>query len=239
MSPCLIMRILAVDTSAAVMSAAIVDENSVLAEYSINNKKMHSQNLMPAIEGMLESCGTDINSIDCFAAAVGPGSFTGLRIGVCTIKGFAYAMDKPVVGIPTLDGLAYNAFVMDMVVCPVMDARNEQVYTAAYKHVTTGGIPRRITDYMAVHVDELMEKLSEMKEHVFLLGDGVLAYGDRFLKGLKDRCHFAPAHINIHRASSIGHLALIKAKAGEVQQNTDLLPFYLRQSQAERKFGSE
>lgn len=233
------MKVLAVDTSAEVMSAAIVDENNVLAEYSINNKKMHSQNLMPAIKHMIEFCGTDINSIDCFAAAVGPGSFTGLRIGVCTVKGLAYAMNKPVIGISTLDGLAYNAFMPGMIVCPVMDARNEQVYTAVYECNKDEGIPLRITDYMAAHVDELMEKLSGMKEHVFLLGDGVLSYGDRFLKGLKGRCRLAPAHMNIHRASSIGRLALIKAEAGEVRESAELLPFYLRQSQAERKFKCE
>lgn len=228
------MNILAIDTSTAVLSVAIVSDDKVLAEYSINNLKMHSQKIMLVIDEVLKCCNMGIEDIDCYAVATGPGSFTGLRIGICTIKGFAYATEKPVVGIPTLDGLAANVLTLNNLICSIIDARNDQVYTAVYRYDEEKQIPVCITDYMAIAVDELLDILEKMGQSITVVGEASNLYGNRFLERLGSRCIIAPPHLNLCKASSISRLASLKAKSGNVQQSTDLLPFYIRQSQAER-----
>ena len=127
------MKILAIDTSSAVASAAILEDGKLIAEYILNNKKTHSQKIMPMIDEIIKDSDLTINDIDVFAAAYGPGSFTGLRIGVATAKALAHAVNKPLVEVSTLEGIAYNAVYSDLLLCPIMDARRNQVYNAVYK----------------------------------------------------------------------------------------------------------
>ena len=131
------MKILGIDSSGIVASAALIDEERLIAEYTVNNKKTHSETLLPMIASLLEASGTDINDVDAIAIAAGPGSFTGLRIGAATAKGLAMAIDKPVIPVPTCEGLAYNLYGNSGLVCPVMDARRNQVYTGIYSFIKT------------------------------------------------------------------------------------------------------
>lgn len=230
------MKVLAVDTSSIVATVALMDESRLIAEFTLNQNKTHSQRLMPMIKELLDYSGMKVDEIDIFAAASGPGSFTGLRIGITTIKAMAYAANKPVVGVVTLDGLAYNIPYFDGIVCPIMDARNEQVYCSVYK-AGEGGLPERLSDYMAIPVIELVRHISHFGGKPIFLGDGAAAYRSLLLKELNRICEFATANLCLHRASSIASCAIIKARAGELEDSVGFVPFYLRQSQAERLFG--
>ena len=129
------MKVLAVDSSGLVASVAVVQDDELLAEYTLNYKKTHSQTLLPMLEELKKMIDLDLNSIDVIAVAAGPGSFTGLRIGSATVKGLGLALNKPIAQVPTLEGLAYNMCGTDHLVCPLMDARREQVYTGVYRFV--------------------------------------------------------------------------------------------------------
>ena len=154
------MRALAVDTSTATAGIAVADENGLLAGFMMKDMKTHSQKLVPMLKELLGSLRLDLSDIDVFAAVTGPGSFTGLRIGVTTIKTLAYALKKPVVGITSLDALANAAADLDdMLVCPIMDARNNQVYTAIYK--PQNGLMINLSGYMGLHISELVKQFEE------------------------------------------------------------------------------
>lgn len=227
------MKILAVDTSSQVAAVAVLEDDRLLGEYSINHKKTHSQKLMPMISGLLEGLELAPADIDVFAASAGPGSFTGLRIGVAIIKAMAYATDKPVVGVPTLDALAYNLFPANgTLVCPIMDARNNQVYTAVYENAEGRQLKR--TGYMGIAVSELAELLKEERRRVIFNGDAVALHRDILKDELGDMCAFAPGSALLQRAASVAQLALMRALRGEASSPFELVPFYLRKSQAER-----
>lgn len=227
------MKILALDSSGLVASVAVLEDDNLLAEYTINYKKTHSQTLLP----MLETIGTmielDLNTVDAVAVASGPGSFTGLRIGAATAKGLGLALKKPIVGIPTVDGLAYNLFDIQGTVCPIMDARRNQVYTGIYQFVDHK--MQTIQKQVAVGIEELIIQLNKRGQTVTFLGDGTAVYK----KVIEAQCavpwSFAPAHVNKQRAAAIGALAMISCKQGNVQPAADFQPDYLRVSQAERE----
>lgn len=240
------MRVLAVESSAMVAGAAIINEERLMGEFTLNHRKTHSEKLMPLIEDILNSLDLTLEDIDVLAVSKGPGSFTGLRIGISLVKGLAQAVQKPVIGIPTLDGLAYNLALSSGIICPIMDARREQVYTSIYRwHSDKGdednsincGRLERLDEYMAVPILELLEKLKNTKEPVVFNGDGVPVYRQIILDRLGDQASFAPAPLAMQRAASIASLALEKAQRGELESYNDLIPFYLRKSQAEQKFG--
>jgi len=226
------MKVLALESSSAVAGAAIVDDRKLIVEYTLNHKKTHSQKLMPLVEEILESAELSLDSIDVFAAAAGPGSFTGLRIGIATIKALAQAVNKPVVGIPTLDGLAYNLPFAEGLICPIMDARRDQVYTSVYRWQQDR--LDRLEDYMAIPVPELLQILKQKNSPVIFNGDGVPVYRKVIEEEMGQLALFAPLTAMMQRASSIACLALEKAAAGETQHYFQLEPFYLRKSQAER-----
>ncbi len=228
------MKILAVDTSSIVATAAIIDDHKLICEYILNNKKTHSQKIMPIINEILQSSELGINDIDLFAAANGPGSFTGLRIGVATIKGLAHATQKPVVGVSTLEGLAYNIPFSPHALYPIMDARREQVYNAVYKWESGNLVS--IEGPRAISIDALIEEIREKNEMVVFNGDGVNPFMDILKSKLRDLCMFAPLSYRMQRASSIAELALIKAQHGETESYETFAPFYLRKSQAEREY---
>jgi len=228
------VKVLALETSSTVASVALVTENKLMAELVINHKKTHSQMLMPVLENLLDGADLTIKNIDVFAVASGPGSFTGIRIGVATAKALAQALDKPVVGVSSLDGLAFNMLHVTGLICPLIDARNEQVYTCLYR--SDGEEIERINDYMAIRVADLLVNLKKYGESIMFCGDAAHLHTDMILHILKADARVAQPIFSLHRASSIGWLALKKAILKETQTYSELLPFYLRKSQAEQKY---
>ncbi|MDQ2086215.1 tRNA (adenosine(37)-N6)-threonylcarbamoyltransferase complex dimerization subunit type 1 TsaB [Herbivorax sp. ANBcel31] len=228
------MKILAVDTSTLVAAVSVMEDERLLGEYIVNHKKTHSQRLMPMIKGLLDELELKPTDIDIFAASTGPGSFTGLRIGVTTIKTMAYAVSKSLVGVPTLDSLAYNILMRSFIICPIMDARNNQVYTALYEW--NDDRQERISDYLALPVDELADIIEKKDKKVVFVGDGVDIHKDFFKKRLKDNCEFALGNMRLQRASAVAGIAYLKAKEGNIESSFEMVPFYLRKSQAERMY---
>ena len=224
------MKILALDTSSKVACVAILDENNLLGEYYINHKKNHSEKLMPMIENILEDLDIKVEDIDYYAASVGPGSFTGLRIGITTVKCMALATNKRVVAVDTLDGLANNIGYTNNLVCPIIDARNNQVYTAIYDN------GKKIVQDNAISVEELASKLEFLNSKIIFVGDGVLVHKDYLKDKLKDNCVIARQVDVLPKASSIAQVALKKINNNEVLGCEELLPNYLRKSQAEREY---
>ncbi len=236
------MNILAVESSGMVAAVSVVRKDRVMGEFFLDNRRNHSQQLMPLIERLMDDLDMKLKDIHVFAASKGPGSFTGLRIGIAIVKGLAQATDKPVVGVPTLDGLAYNLWSRNGLICPIMDARREQVYTSVYRSRVGGefdGSPDRIDEYMAIPVSELIEKLKMYDEPVMFNGDGVDTYWPIIKEELGEKAIRAPINLMVQRASSIALLAQNMAISGNVQSYVDLVPFYLRKSQAEQKFAAK
>ena len=234
------MKILGIDTTGQTASAALVEGDKLIAEFTMNYKLTHSQTILPMIADILERTETDKASIDCIACACGPGSFTGLRIGAATAKGFALALDKPIVAVPTLDALAYNVFETNKFICPIMDARRNQVYTGIYEF--RGNTMEVLEPQMAVDIEVIAEKLCERQRDVIFLGDGVPVFKDKLCNGLMDKLHdcgkefyFAPAHVNKQRAGAVGALALRYLEEGKTETAEEHQPEYLRMAQAERE----
>lgn len=233
------MRVLALDSSGLVASVAIVEadgENEqVIAEYTVNYKKTHSQTLLPMLDEVVKMVELDMDTIDAIAVAAGPGSFTGLRIGSATAKGLGLALKKPLVAVPTLHGLAYNLCGTDHIVCPVMDARRGQVYTGIYEFCEDELVV--LEDQMAISIEELGEKLKKYDRKIIFLGDGVPV----FCKVLAEKIltekslAFAPANMNRQRAASVGMLGIRYYREGKIQTAAEHGPDYLRVSQAERE----
>lgn len=226
------MKILAIESSSMVASAAIVTEETILAEYTINHKKTHSQTLLPMIDEIVTMTETDLSEVDAIAVSGGPGSYTGLRIGSATGKGLGLALDKPLIHIPTMDSMAYNFFGTDRIICPVMDARRQQVYYGFYHCRESLEI---IEKQNLALITEVVEKLNNMKEAVIFLGDAVPVHREFIVQNLKVPYSFAPAHLNRNKASSVGSLGIQYFKENKVEAARDHLPDYLRASQAERE----
>lgn len=246
------MKILAIDSSGMTAAVALLEDERLLAEYSTDYKKTHSQTLVPMLEEIKNMTELDLGSIDAVAVAKGPGSFTGLRIGSATAKGIGLALDKPVIAVSTLEGLAMNAWGRDGLICPIMDARREQVYTGIYRFreepLTGTGMEYRletVREACAAAVEELCRMLNDMPdEKVLFLGDGVPVYREVIDGALKIRHSYAPAHMSRQRAGSLAVLALRYfmdenkdqgiAGHGHIETAAEHKPEYLRMSQAER-----
>lgn len=233
------MRVLALDSSGLVASVAIVEadeENEqVIAEYTVNYKKTHSQTLLSMLDEVAKMVELDMGTIDAIAVAAGPGSFTGLRIGSATAKGLGLALGKPLVGVPTLHGLAYNLCGTDSIVCPIMDARRGQVYTGIYEF--QGNELIVLEDQMAVGIEELGEKLKKYDRKIIFLGDGVPVFRNVLTEEIlaEKSLAFAPANMNRQRAASVGTLGIRYYREGKIQTAAEHGPDYLRASQAERE----
>ncbi len=233
------MKVLALDSSGLVASVAVVEDDgvgsSLLAEYTVNYKKTHSQTLLPMLDEIVSMIELDLNTLDAIAVAAGPGSFTGLRIGSATAKGLGLALHKPLVHIPTVDALAYNLYGTDRIICPLMDARRNQVYTGIYEwkdnrlHI--------LEPQMAVSIQEIAEKLCSLNREVIFLGDGVPVYRHQLTEVLMagQRFSFAPAHLNRQRAGAVGMLAVQYVREGRTESAMEHSPDYLRLPQAERE----
>ncbi len=227
------MKILALDSSGLVASVAVVTEDKVLGEFTVNNKKTHSQTLLPMVDEVLKILDMDVKELDAIAVAGGPGSFTGLRIGASTAKGLALVLNIPIINIPTVDSLAYNLYGTDHLICPMMDARRNQVYTGLYEWQE--GEFKVVLPQFAAEVEELAEKLNSYNREIIFLGDGVEAQLSKFAPLLKAPYSIAPIHLSKQRAAALGTLGVEYYKAGKLQEGDSFEPEYLRMSQAERE----
>ena len=227
------MKILGLDSSGIVASVAVVEDDILVAEYTVNYKKTHSQTLLPMLDEIAKMTELDLNTIDAIAVAAGPGSFTGLRIGSATAKGLGLALKKPLIAVPTVEGLAYNLYDTDGLICPIMDARRRQVYTGIYRFEEHRLVT--VEDQMAVPMEEMIRKLNEYQQPVTFLGDGVPVFADMIAEKLNVPYSFAPAHVNKQRAAAVAALGLIYYKEGRTQTAMEHIPDYLRVSQAERE----
>lgn len=226
------MRILALDSSGLVATVAILEDEQTVAEYTVNYKKTHSQTLLPMLDEIVKMTEFDLESIDAIAVAGGPGSFTGLRIGSATAKGLGLALSKPLIHVPTVDGLAYNLYGNCGLICPMMDARRNQVYTGLYRFENEFTV---VEEQMAISVSELIDKLNQYGEKVTFLGDGVPVYAEQLKNGLTVKYCFAPAHVNRQSAAAIGALGMKYYAEGKIETAMEHQPDYLRLSQAERE----
>ena len=231
------MKILGLDSSGLVASVAVIEDDVLLAESTLDYKKTHSQTLLPMMDELRQRLDLDLNSLDAIAIAAGPGSFTGLRIGAATAKGLGLALGKPLVEVPTLEGLAWNLWGSDRVVCPLMDARRNQVYTGAYEFVPMEESFRLCTiiSQMPIDIGEMLEKLNELGRKVLFLGDGVPVYHSVIKECCKVPYAFAPAGSNRQRAASIAALGAVYFSLGRMVTAAEHKPEYLRKSQAERE----
>lgn len=231
------MKILGLDSSGLVASVAIMEDDVLLAEYTTDYKKTHSQTLLPMLDELRRMIELDFNTLDAIAIASGPGSFTGLRIGSATAKGLGLALKKPLVEVPTLEALAWNLYGTDKVVCPLMDARRNQVYTGAYEFERQGEGFELCTllPQMPCDIVEMTEKLNELGREVMLLGDGVPVYLNVIREHMKVPYSFAPGGNNRQRAASVAALGKVYFARGKTVDAAEHQPEYLRKSQAEQE----
>ncbi len=224
------MKILALDSSAVVASVALCEDDKLLAEYTLNNGNTHSETLLPMVESILRHWGITAKEIDLFAVSSGPGSFTGVRIGAATLKGLAFGSQKPCVGVSTLEAIATNLTVLPALICPVMNARRGQVYTALFR--SDGQNLSRLMPDSALSIAELDALLSQYGEPVCLCGDG---YGIT-LEGLKETAVIpVPDRLRHQSAYSVAQVAKKMYDAGVYTDDAGLTVTYLRPSQAERE----
>ena len=227
------MKILGIDSSGLVASVAIVEDNDLKGEYTVNYKKKHSQTLLPMLDEVAKMIELALNTIDAIAVSGGPGSFTGLRIGSATAKGLGLALKKPLIHIPTVDALAYNLVGHRDLVCPLMDARRNQTYTGLYRF--DGNEMQIVKGQSAVGIDEIVDAINETGEAVVFLGDGVDVFADYIKEHCKVPYTFAPAHVNKQRAGAVATLGMIYYANGQTETAEEHRPDYLRLSQAERE----
>jgi len=226
------MIILGIESSSLVASVAVVTDDITTAEYTVNFKKTHSQTLLPMIDEIVSMLELDINTLDAIAVSGGPGSFTGLRIGSATAKGLGLALQKPLIHVPTVDAMAYNLYGAAALICPIMDARRNQVYTGLYhyrKEFETAA-PAFTAD-----IRRLISDLNGRGEPVVFLGDGVPVYGETIRAEITVPFEFAPAHVNRQRAASVAALGTKYYERGQVETAVGHAPDYLRKPQAERE----
>ena len=225
------MIVLSIDSSSKVATCALLNNDEVLGEYVLNNKREHSVLLVPMIENLLKECNLTIDDIDGYVVSKGPGSFTGLRIGMATIKGLSFGSSKPYISISTLDALAYSLIDFDGIICPIMDALRENVYTGLYKN--ENGTLKNILEPTPMDIDKLLALLKGKNEKVIFTGDGLLKH-KKYIKEHFENAQFAPNHLNIVRASSIGELGLNLLSEGKCDDSNSA-PIYLKQPQAVRE----
>ncbi len=229
------MKILAIDSSGLIASAALATEDAVLAEYTTNYKKTHSQTLLPMIDEIVKMTETELSELDAIAVTAGPGSFTGLRIGSATAKGLGQALDKPLIAVPTTEALAWNFCGSEAVICPLMDARRSQVYTGLYRWNKEAETMDCLFEQQAMAVEDIIAEVNRLGQPVIFLGDGADAYRTVLSEKTEVVFSFAPVHMSKQRAASLAACAFVYAKEGKTQTAAEFVPTYLRKSQAERE----
>lgn len=229
------MIIVAIESSGLVASVAILADDRLVAEYTMNNKKTHSQTLLPMLDEIVRAAELSMEAVDAIAISAGPGSFTGLRIGSATAKGLGLALDKPLVEVSTLAGLAYNLYgTGDAVICPIMDARRGEVYSGLYESTESNGL-RSLADETAGPLTDVIDKLNSLGRRVIFVGDAIPVYPDVIAQGMKVPYSFAPEHLSRQRAAAVAALAAEYYRAGRTVSAAEHAPTYLRLSQAERE----
>lgn len=228
------MKVLAIDASGVAASVAILEDENLVSEYMVHYKLTHSQTLLPMIDEVCKMVDVDLTTIDTIAVTSGPGSFTGLRISAGTAKGMALALDIPIVGIPTLDAIANNIPYTENIICPIMDARREQVYTALYRW--QGDTLERLTEHLVIHIDEVIDMIAKYNKSVIFLGDATMVYKERINDKLGEKANFAPPALRLQRAATVAQLGMEEFKKGNTTPHMEFAPTYLRPSQAEREY---
>lgn len=225
------MRILGIETSTRAGSVAIVEEEEIIAEYTLKIKETHTSRLMPMIDRVTKDAHLTIREMDAIAVSLGPGSFTGLRIGLATAQGLCLALRKPLMGIPTLNAFAHNISCTPYLICPLLDARKGEVYTAIYRYqIPSGQGLQKLTDDLVLPLSEF---LSKIEAPAIFLGEALRGCRDLIEKKLGEKAFFAPLGLNLPRADNVARLGLRKLKAGERTDLSKIEPLYIRRVEAE------
>ena len=235
------MKVLGIESASMVASIAMVEEGNLIAEYTVNHKKTHSQTLLPMIDEIVRMTEANLDEIDGIAISAGPGSFTGLRIGSATAKGLGLALNKPLLHIPTLDAMAWQLWGSDGLICPIMDARRGQVYGGAYD-CSSEELPKAVIPADALDLNAFLAKVQQVVldeatpwKRVVFLGDGVSVGKAVIEQSLTCPYCFAPAHVNRQRAAAVAALGEIYLEKGWTEAAEEHSPDYFRMSQAERE----
>lgn len=227
------MIVLSIDSATECASCALVSDEKLIGEINYNSKKQHSIILMPMVDKLLKDFKLTLEDIDGFVVSKGPGSFTGLRIGMSMVKGLSQGTNKPFVSISSLDALAFNFPCSNSIVCPILDALRDNVYTALY-YFNDGNL-NKLTDYMTLYIDDLIEMIKKYNSPVIFVGDAVPKFKDKLANNILNT-YFAPNHLNVVKASSLGELGIKKLLNKEYDNLYTSVPIYLRKPQAEREY---
>lgn len=222
------MKILGIDTSTPIGSIALIDGDNLVAEHTLNIVQAHSSRLMPAIDSVLKWGNITAAALDGCAVGIGPGSFTGIRIGVATIKSVCYALDKPIVGVSTLEAIAYNLRSTNGVICPLLDARRSEIYGTAFQGGTEW---QRLSEDLCLPIDAFLDRLNtEVRSNgpLNFVGDGLLTYGNAVRERLGESAHFANSIFNVPRGATIAHLGAQRLLNGDTDSYWTLAPNYVR-----------
>lgn len=227
------MKIIGIESSSLVASAAVWEDGKLLAEYTVDHKKTHSQTLLPMLEEICRMTECGMQTVDAVAVSAGPGSFTGLRIGAATAKGIGHALGIPLIAVPTLDAQAFGLFGVRDLICPIMDAKRGQVYTGVYRFDEEDRLVI-LKPSCAMDFGELAAELAATGEKVYFLGDGVPVFKAKAEEVLGDKARFAPAGQDRQRAANVAALGALMLAEGKTVTAAEFAPQYYRESQAER-----
>ncbi|MCC5912275.1 MAG: tRNA (adenosine(37)-N6)-threonylcarbamoyltransferase complex dimerization subunit type 1 TsaB [Clostridiaceae bacterium] len=228
------MKILALDTSSTVATVAVMDGEKLVGEYILNHKRTHSQKLMPMVDEILKSCDLTPKEMDVFGVSLGPGSFTGLRIGIASIKAMAQSLNKPVVGVSALEAMAFNLIYCKEMICPIIDAQRDMVYAGVYQWQQEN-LENTMEDQV-LPIEDLLKFLKDKEEKIVFVGDAVEKFKELIVEKIGNLAVFPPSAIAMPRASSIGEITRVRAVKGEIQDFSEVLPIYMRKSQAEKQW---
>lgn len=231
------MFVLGIEAATPVAGVAVVEDGRILAERLVNNRRTHSINLLPMIKAVIEESGITPGQIDGVAVSSGPGSFTGLRIGMTTAKTLALVWQVPVVGVSTLEALALPLVPRDQIICPILNARKNEVYACIYKGAP--GRPHLLAGPLAVSPEELVRHLEEWEGPVTFLGDGVPVFKEQILQLLGKRALFAPQSALLPRGASVAELGYLELSRSGGVPPLELAPQYIRLSEAEVKLSAQ
>lgn len=226
------MKVLGLDTSTSCGSVGLIDDGRVIADYLLNTPVTHSERLLGTVELVLRAAGWTMEVLDGWSISLGPGSFTGLRIGVSTVKGLGFATGKPVAGVPTLDILAFQVSPTPYLICPILDARKKEVYTAFYRYGEEN-LPTRLSAYQAILPEDLIKSIGEK---TIFIGDGIRTYGDYLKSAIPEFALLSLPPLNVPHGSAVARLGLELLKKREFLDLSTFTPIYVRLSEAEIKW---
>lgn len=231
------MKILGIETSSRICSVAICEDNYCQGEISIVSKITHSVSLIPNIDWLLKSLGLSIKEIDGLAVSIGPGSFIGLRIGIATAKGLAQALNKPLVGVSSLEALVHQAIGYAGFICPIVDGKRKEIFWALYRRDRQKAI--RVSKFYSTSAEALCSRIAEFKsakdEPIFFIGDAILTYGEEIRERLKEKALFTSSVAHFPKASTIAYLGYGLISKGEYKSGLNLFPLYIRLPDAVKK----